>query len=479
MDDFSDMAPSSSQQQDSRFSSSTSPSMMAEAYGSSRPRRHLPSPALAQAKSFLKLNSQSYAHSFDVSELSGLRLSMSANMASSPSAPVVSSSSLLAGRRLPVPALSSGVTDAMDEMDALINRCSSAHQMGSSSSAAAGAKMSSLSSSSSSLSSRKLPAPPVSAAALAMNQSRRLLPRPLSCDVPCVSNVDLLSGLGGYLSSRNGSSGGGNGGGGSHLLFSAQRPYSFDYAPPDIELDGSALSDCYDGGGGSDPSLLMMMQDAGKGPRGLIRQSSTTSCPALVRPCVSPRSPKFRADGSFPTSPFGGSSSTASLSPHPPYLPADSNGAGGYLSAGGPLVPSMLTPAPPNALSPLPSLPSYLWPSSPNNETSNGSLAAMPVTIPSVGSAFRSPLLSHRQASLPAASALLRVDSVGSNSSSTSSSTSSSSSSSSSLTLRRLRYGQGSGALSSSLQPEYSIYRRQPLSRSRPAARSCFTTAAR
>ncbi len=468
MDEFSAMAPSP--QQD-RFSASSPSGSDSAGF---RHRRHLPSPALAQAKSLLKLSNtkQTYAHSFDISELSGLRLSSGSgsissgmgsstesrtgrSMASSPSAPVVSSSSLLSTRRLPVPltGLSTGVTDAMDEMDALIGRCSSNHLFGSATASSGKLSSASSSSSSSGSSNRKLPVPPVSAAALAMqnhHSSRRLLPRPLSCDVPGVgvNEADLLGGLGGHLTPRSG----------SHLFSSQQRPYSFDFAPPDLELEGSSLAlldDGYAGGGGSDPSLMMLMQESLKSSVhqqriGLIRQSSTTSCPALVRPCVSPRSPKFRSSeaGSFSSYSLsfngggGGSSSTTTPSPHPSYPslapvsggdPSMSSSTSAYLSAPGTFVPLVQqltphTPPPSTALSPVPSqqhplhhsasasTSPYMWPSTlggTDNFVLGPSANATTVTIPSIGSAFRPPPLApptqlaflqqhHRQAaSLP------------------------------------------------------------------------------
>lgn len=503
MEEFSAMASSSSSspllQQQDRFSTS-SPSLVGGGgdLAGQRPRRHLPSPALAQAKSLLKLNSkQAFAHSFDVSELSGLHLSSgdggNANsMASSPSAPVVSSACnfLLAGRRLPVPVGSSlstlGVTDAMDEMDALINRGSSSNLM---SAVGKVSSLSSPSSSSSALSSRKLPAPPVSAAALAMQNhshhhpSRRLLPRPLSCDVPTIAgDTDLLSGLSGFLAPLSRS-------GGAHLLSNQQRPYSFDYAPPDLELDGSALElDDYGtvggaAGGGSDPSLILTQEKPTGGlyQRGsLVRQSSTTSCPALVRPCVSPRSPKFRSDvlgsgasgGSFSSLSFNGasggggaSSGTTTPSPHPSYPPtfvtpdppcssSSSSFTTAYLSTPGTFVPlqqlSPLTP-PPNALSPTPSH-QHLSPSSTSSSpytwqlshvgavdsnlvSASAAVSTTIVTIPSAGSAFRPPPSLGLQMAQPRHSAslppTLLVDGVHP--------------SENGLILRRLRYQQTGG----------------------------------
>ena len=488
MDEFAAMAPA----QNDRFASSSASSSPADMH---RPRRHLPSPALAQATSLLKLT-QTYG-SFDICELSGLHLSLT----SSPSAPVVSSSGLIgaAGRKLPVPGrthtnhhkmstsghfsqsdlMMAGVADAMDEMDALIR--SGSASMGTVSSVGSGGGAGSVRDSPK-LSSRKLPVPPVSAATKVINQSRRLLPRPLSCDVPCVSDAELsaagLQPSSSYLSTTSS---------GQRASSQLCRPYSFDYSSAaEAELEEAALMQQH-GAANSDPSLLY--QETSHGRRSLIRQSSTTSCPALVRPCVlSPRSPKYRTDASsFNGSLSSGSSINTTPSPLPllhPSLTATSADPAAYVPTGA-FVPFMTTqPAshhtalPSSAVLPnsnvgscgiagiIPPRP-YLWPqSSAASAHENAS-----VMIPSVGSAFRAPPLGaqHRQASLslPPTSAGFgpALDSTLS-------------------ALRRHRYhdvGDGSSLSGSMHATEYSHYRldMQRPSRSRQPVRNSLALAAR
>lgn len=510
MDEFADIASAQQQLQD-RFSASSSPADM------HRPRRHLPSPALAQATSLLKLT-QSYG-SFDISELSGLHLSLT----SSPSAPVVSSSGLIgpAGRKLPVPGraattttstttsatttassslanqqqhkmsssghfsqsdlLMAGVADAMDEMDALIRSGSSAMSGG-------GGTVSSSSNSvrdspKLSLSSRKLPVPPVSSKVL--NQSRRLLPRPLSCDVPCVSDAADLTA---QTSTTTNTS--------TYLSLSQQqrstllcRPFSFDYSSGvEAELEEAALLQHHGSASNSDPSLLLF-QDL-QGRRSLVRQSSTTSCPALVRPCaLSPRSPKYRTDGSYNGSSGGGGSGGSSINTTPSPLPlimhqSLSTDPAAYVPTGI-LVPFMTPPALPTT-SPLPpSSGSSVGPARPypwSNPPTTTTTAAETVIIPSAGSAFRAPLLSqqHRQASLslPPSSATFGVGA--------SSTTTTSLDPATALALRRHRYhdvGDGSGSLCGSMHhaTEFSHFRldMQRPSRSRQPVRNSVALAGR
>ena len=482
------MAPAQQQQPNDRSPFASASSSPADMH---RPRRHLPSPALAQATSLLKLT-QTYG-SFDICELSGLHLS---SLTSSPSAPVVSSSPGLtaAGRRLPVPGrmhatnnlhkmssghhlsqsdlMMAGVADAMDEMDALI-RCGSASMGTISSGGGVAGGSGSVRDSPKLSSSRKLPVPPVSAAAKVINQSRRLLPRPLSCDVPCVSDTDLLgAGLqqpSTYLSSQQRASS-------SRLC----RPFSFDYGGVDAELDEAAglfqqqqqhhHHLLHTGGStGSDPSLVFL--DGGlsatvSSRRGLTRQTSTTSCPALVRPCaLSPRSPKYRTttmNDSLNGSLSGGSSLNTTPSPLPLLYPnllanattttSTTTDPTAYvptailvpfttpLSSSSSSLPHNALQAPSSGVGFTPTATSsnsslsvssgssslsagtaaagqivvtqsrpFLWPLNPNNSpaatvltTSAPPPSPATVTIPSSGSAFRAPLLSHqhRQASL-------------------------------------------------------------------------------
>ena len=313
-----------------------------------RPRRHLPSTALAQAKSLLKL--QSYA-SFDISDLSGHQPCIT----TSPSAPSVGSSS----RRLPSIHFShSDLMMASDFTSDEIGGVGTRSMLYD--------RASSVKDSPKLSSSRKLPAPPISA--FSLSQTRRLLPRPVSCDVP--DTPDAPGVTRGVLS----------------------RPFSFDFGPPlTFELD-QRMSD------------------------GLIRQTSTSSCPALVRPCVSPRSPKFlTADTSVSTTP----------SPHP----ADPDA----FVPSGILVP-LLAPSSP-ALSPSPR-PHYrhLHPF----DSSIGRVEALR-SLP-------------RQASLPPNA----LDP---------------------LAARRQRYHGGNGSLSSSIQESsYFDFDSQRPSRSRHAVRNAPTT---
>lgn len=302
-------------------------------------RRHLPSPALAQATSILKMT-QSYA-SFDLSDLAG-------SMPTSPS----SNSTL---RKLPVPKVGTklghrshsdlmmaDVADAMEEMDALIRPATNSPK----------------------LSSRKLPVPPVHPA---VSQSRRFLPRPLSCDVPGPGDAEPVPS---FLNAT------------SRTALLLCRPYSFDYTCDD-ELDEAASMSC--GASGSDPTI-----DQGKRKStGITRQSSTTSCPALVRPCVSPRSPKYQM------SPLNGGSSAGSgpnsLTNTPSPLPALAQDPAAFIPSGilVPLVPSPMTcSSPSTSTSPRQYYGSAL---SPN---------PAPVVIPSARSAFRAPHLQHRTTSL-------------------------------------------------------------------------------
>ncbi|EFX89498.1 hypothetical protein DAPPUDRAFT_95214 [Daphnia pulex] len=509
MDEFAAMPPSTD-----RFgSTSSSPADM------HRPRRHLPSPALAQATSLLRLT-QTYGGSFDICDLSALHLSLT----SSPSAPVVSSSVLhpsgligAAGRKLPVPGrpqhhqqhhnnkmssavhhhmsqsdlMMASVADAMDEMDALIRPSSgSASVIG----ARDSPKLSL---------SRKLPVPPVSAATKVINQSRRLLPRPLSCDVPCVSDADIAAGLqsaAAYLPV-----------GTSQRARSSQlcsRPYSFDYSSgAEAELEEAALlhqqhqrhQQQQGSIAGSDPSLLYLET---QNRRSLIRQSSTTSCPALVRPCaLSPRSPKYRtADASsFSGSVSGGSSINTTPSPlpllHPSLLSTTDPTA--YVPTGV-LVP-FTTPSHHHTALPLsigssqavatagviiPPRP-YLWPA-----TAAAAAAATIAThenpslmIPSTGSAFRAPPLGpqYRQASLSLPPSGLDppppLDTV--NNTNTTSSTSASTTS---LAMRRHRFhdvGDGGGSFCGPFG-EFAHYRldMQRPSRSRQPVRNSVILAA-
>ena len=392
-----------------RYAASSTSSSPADMH---RPRRHLPSPALAQATSLLRLT-QTYGGSFDICDLSALHLSLT----SSPSAPVVSSSVLhpagligAAGRKLPVPGrahhlnhhnkmssavhhmsqsdlMMAGVADAMDEMDALIRPSSGSASISASGGSVRDSPKLSLS--------RKLPVPPVSAAAKVINQSRRLLPRPLSCDVPCVSDSDIAAGLqsSAYLPTT------------SQRARSSQlyRPYSFDYSSgAEAELDEDALLHQHQqqGNAGSDPSFLYLEK---QNRRSLIRQSSTTSCPALVRPCaLSPRSPKYRTDASSLSGSVSSINTTPSPLPllHPSLSTTDPTA---YVPSPGVLVP-FTTPSHHTAL-PLsiassqtvgiiPPRP-YLWSTTVTHE--NPSLM-----IPSTGSAFRAPPLGpqYRQTSL-------------------------------------------------------------------------------
>ena len=390
-----------------------------------RPRRHLPSPALAQAKSLLKL--QSFA-SFDISELSGHHLS---SISSSPSAPVVSSSAvagasaLAAGRKLPIP------RDRPGSSISCMSSCSSASSIHFShndlmagdfgddvmgmAAAAAGSRSMARDSPKPACGARKLPAPPISA--ISMNQTRRLLPRPMSCDVPDVA--DLI----GPAATR--------------ALLS--RPFSFDFASDDVELHAlnCAAELQRDSQSHQHPPPL---SDYLSVRSGLIRQSSTSSCPALVRPCLSPRSPKFRTVDAY------SSSLSTSLSTTPSPHRADPDA----------FVPSgILVPLPPLSTSP-PSRPSYF----------RSSHLLLPSSFESTIHPIHSIHPIHpihppqRQASLPPAA----VDS---------------------LAVRRQRYhgagGGGSASLSSSIQ-ECSSYADhfdvQRPSRSRQAVRNAvsFTT---
>ena len=348
---------------------------------SNRPRRHLPSPALAQAKSLLKLSRGSHAgHSFDVGDLAALHLQA---MTSSPSAPIVSiasSSTTVAancggagGRKLPVPGrhhltTSTGhynhhqqqhlhhhhsgshlslasAADALNEMDALIHHRSGPSPSSLMSSAAGAGALSGSNSSinSNSSNSRKLPVPPMvstgggvsgGGGGGGISQSRRLLPRPLSCDVPCYSDISsdfVLGGGGSFLSgssannNKNSSSGTSssssqqpNRNKNNHLFLS--RPLSFDVCPPpDAELEEAAtlLTPFHidSTGSGSDPNL--MRSSLG---RGLMRQSSTTSCPSLMRPCRSPRSPNYHRSSNTTPSPLPPLSAASSLSSSQQFL---------------------------------------------------------------------------------------------------------------------------------------------------------------
>lgn len=533
MDEFAAMAPAQQQQQQqndrSLFASSSASSSPADMH---RPRRHLPSPALAQATSLLRLT-QTYG-SFDISELSGLHLSLT----SSPSAPVVSSSAgLMAGRKLPVPGrtlanhhkmsssghfsqsdlMMAGVADAMDEMDALIRPASGSASLSSvvvgvgGSASASGSVGGSVRDSPKLSLSRKLPVPPVSVAAKVMNQSRRLLPRPLSCDVPCVSDADLSSALqpsSGYLSSQSQRAS-------SSLLC---RPYSFDYSGAEVELELEEAAvlqhQLQHGSACSDPSLVYQESGVGgvyPGRRSLMRQSSTTSCPALVRPCaLSPRSPKYRTmpDAlSFNGSVSGGSSINTTPSPLPLLHPSLSTLSA--LSAG-----TTMTTTDPAAYVPTGILVPFTTPSQQHNNTAlpcssalvgsvatasasgiaagiivpprpylmahetvpSSSSSSCSVTIPSAGSAFRAPPLSqqHRQASLS-----LPPNGPGC--------PSSLDAASALAALRRHRYhdaGDGSGSLCGSLHMnsnEFSHYRldMQRPSRSRQPVRNSAVLAAR
>ena len=477
MDEFAAMPPA-----DRFASTSSSPADM------HRPRRHLPSPALAQATSLLRLT-QTYGGSFDICDLSALHLSLT----SSPSAPVVSSSVLhpsgligAAGRKLPVPGrahhhhnkmssvhhmsqsdlMMASVADAMDEMDALIRPSSGSASIG----ARDSPKLSL---------SRKLPVPPVSAATKVINQSRRLLPRPLSCDVPCVSDADIASGLqsaAAYLPTT------------SQRARSSQlcRPYSFDYSSgAEAELEEAALlhqqhQQQQQGTAGSDPSLLYLET---QNRRSLIRQSSTTSCPALVRPCaLSPRSPKYRADASsFSGSVSGGSSINTTPSPLPLLHPSLSTTDPTAYVPTGVLVP-FTTPSHHTAL-PLSIVSSqavgtagiipprpYLWPTTATHE--NPSLM-----IPSTGSAFRAPPLGpqYRQASLslPPSGLDPALDTT----------TTTTSASTTTLAMRRHRFhdvGDGSGSFCGPFG-EFAHYRldMQRPSRSRQPVRNSVILAAR
>jgi hypothetical protein len=485
MDEFAAMPPAD------RFAASSTSSSPADMH---RPRRHLPSPALAQATSLLRLT-QTYGGSFDICDLSALHLSLT----SSPSAPVVSSSVLhppgligAAGRKLPVPGrahhmnhhnkmstavhhmsqsdlMMASVADAMDEMDALIRPSSgSASLSGTGGSVRDSPKLSL---------SRKLPVPPVSAATKVINQSRRLLPRPLSCDVPCVSDADIASGLQStaYLPTT------------SQRARSSQlcRPYSFDYSSgAEAELEEAALlhqQQQQQGTAGSDPSLLYLET---QNRRSLIRQSSTTSCPALVRPCaLSPRSPKYRTDASsFSGSVSGGSSINTTPSPLPLLHPSLSSTTDptAYVPSGV-LVP-FTTPSHHTAL-PLSIVSSqtvgtagiiipprpYLWPTTATHE--NPSLM-----IPSTGSAFRAPPLGsqYRQASLslPPSGLDPVLDTTNNVTASTTT-----------LAMRRHRFhdvGDGSGSFCGPFG-EFSHYRldMQRPSRSRQPVRNSIILAAR
>lgn len=395
-----------------RFGASSTSSSPADMH---RPRRHLPSPALAQATSLLRLT-QTYGGSFDICDLSVLHLSLT----SSPSAPVVSSTVLhpsgligVAGRKLPVPRrahpadhhsklsspghhmsqsdlMMASVADAMDEMDALIRPSSGSASIGTSGASVRDSPKLSLS--------RKLPVPPVSAATKVINQSRRLLPRPLSCDVPCVSDADVAAGLqpSAYLPT-------------SQRARSSQlcRPFSFDYSSgAEAELEEAALlyqPQPQQGTAGSDPSLLYFET---QNRRTLNRQSSTTSCPALVRPCaLSPRSPKYRTDASsFNGSVSGGSSINTTPSPLPLLHPSlSTTDPPAYVPTAAPVPfsnPSHHTALPLSIVSSqavgtagiIPPRP-YLWPATHENPS---------LMIPSTGSAFRAPPLAsqYRQASL-------------------------------------------------------------------------------
>ena len=474
-----------------RFAASSTSSSPADMH---RPRRHLPSPALAQATSLLRLT-QTYGGSFDICDLSALHLSLT----SSPSAPVVSSSVLhppgligAAGRKLPVPGRSAhhlnhhnkmsavhhmsqsdlmmaSVADAMDEMDALIRPSSGLASISGTGGSVRDSPKLSLS--------RKLPVPPVSAATKVINQSRRLLPRPLSCDVPCVSDADIAAGLqsAAYLPT-------------SQRARSSQlcRPYSFDYSSgAEAELEEAALlheqqHQQQQGTAGSDPSLLYLET---QNRRSLIRQSSTTSCPALVRPCaLSPRSPKYRTDASsFSGSVSGGSSINTTPSPLPLMHPSLSTTDPTAYVPSGVLVP-FTTPSHHTAL-PLSIVSSqtvgtagiipprpYLWPTTATHE--NPSLM-----IPSTGSAFRAPPLGpqYRQASLSLPPSGLDPVLLDTTSSTTASTTT--------LAMRRHRFhdvGDGSGSFCGPFG-EFSHYRldMQRPSRSRQPVRNSIILAAR
>lgn len=331
----------------------------------------------------LKLT-QSYA-SFDLSELSA-----GVSMTTSPSAPTVATSGN--PRKLPVPKVGAkaghrshsdlmmaDVADAMEEMDALIRPSSGVN--------------------SPKLSSRKLPVPPVSAAAV-ISQSRRFLPRPLSCDVPAPGDAEPAAAsaagppMPGFLST----------GATSRTAMLLCRPYSFDYTcDPSAELDEAASmffprrtgAAC-----GSDPTLAIDQTKPLRKSSGLTRQSSTTSCPALVRPCASPRSPKYQSNASPLNGASAAGSAASSLtntpSPLPPALHAQD--------------PSAFVPA--GILVPLAPSPSSLTCSSPVSSSTSTSprptfyygagLASLspnptPVLIPSARSAFRAPQLAAHQ----------------------------------------------------------------------------------
>ena len=282
----------------------------------SRPRRHLPSPALARASSQLK--SHSHFTSFDIDEL-GTPLLIS----SSPSAPVVSSTSLnsggsssgngianTSGRRLPVPgklqscksldpnySTSRFLSRSKERIDGHVESQSPSpgsidtYNLNMSPSPVYPADnfkaVNSRMCESPKLSSRKLPVPPVSA--IAINSVRRLLPRPLSCDVP--SEADCL-----FVNNH-------------HFI---PRPLSFDYTEDSeivkmAESSGTVRRPGSSGfqllHGGSDPTLQENLRPASSSASISSSLSShqthhfgqltTGSCPTLVRPYVSPRSPKM------------------------------------------------------------------------------------------------------------------------------------------------------------------------------------------
>lgn len=251
--------------------------IMAEFVDGQRPRRHLPSPALARARSRLKL--QQFA-SFDVSEL-GLRGSGGDDHAmlgaSFPPALVLSTAaSGGGGRRLPVPGVKS--TSWMDLSRSAVRRMDS--DAGESMVKADSGPASPLDfcctirRDSPKLSqSRKLPAPPCSSTAV-LGAARRLLPRPQSCDVPCLGEGD-------DLSCTRATTGSG---------WFTQRPLSFDLPESQHSQPQPAAP--------VSPSLRLTVPHAGSDPslqhhHGKIQRqmSMTGSCPTLPRSSVSPRPP--------------------------------------------------------------------------------------------------------------------------------------------------------------------------------------------
>ena len=539
-----------------------------------RPRRHLPSPALAQAKSLLKLTRGSHAgHSFDVGDLAALHLQA---MTSSPSAPVVSiaastaATSSAAGRKLPVPGrhhftghynhhqhhhhhhsshLSlASAADALNEMDALIHHRSGPSPLMSNAGALSGSNSSINSNSSSS---RKLPVPPIVSSggggSGGMSQPRRLLPRPLSCDVPCYSDIssDFVPGGSSFLSgtsvNKNNSSSSSHQqqrNRNNHLFLS--RPLSFDCPPPDAELEEAAtlLTPFHidiggsSSSGGSDPNL--MRSSLG---RGLMRQSSTTSCPSLMRPCRSPRSPNYHSSSNTTPSPlppppplsFSQSMAPSSSPQHflqfsqlqqqqqplvtaeslsssvglqlntntlvpflapPPTcsLPSSSSGSPSSTSI------SSITAAAASTTIGLPRPQTHYWPppliEHPRSaQNAVGDSAGGQVLIPSVGSAFRAPLLQHqhRQASLPPASMsdyLAEALNLSSDTALTNAAVVGGGGLQQQLTsvLRRQRFqGGANGSISGSIQEYPASFQRldwqQRPSRSRPPARHYATSA--